>query len=290
MSLTCSEQKKKIGVSDCSKILQNLKGLIFTPREFTISATDASTQTAWQDAIQDTVNSRVVLFPQWAIEYENVSEEPVLQETSLTSIEVRKGNYRFKYWFAVNMEQHKSISSFNGVKGRVFLIDRQNILFGTTPDDGVNLQGLLLDRLQVDKLFINNDSTVTYTPVTALLADSTEVDERGYQVQADFVNDLDPLTPVTLTISGTPSATEIIVDVANTNDGIAIEGATVDSFLLLDATGTEQTLSGAVESTSIPGRYTLSGTGLVTGTLSFVTGAQPLLPFESVSAATVTIV
>jgi hypothetical protein len=288
MSLVCNA-KKKIGISDCSTIFQNLKGFIYTPKDFSITATDAADQSKWQDAIQDTPDARVVLFPQWAIEYENVSEESVNQETSLTSIEVRPGNYRFKYWFTNNMEQHKSMYSFNGAKGRVFPIDRQNIIVGTSQDDGVTLQGLLLDRVQVDKLFVNDGSTVTYTPVTTLLADNTEVDDRGVLTQADFVNDLIPLTPVVLATSGTPSDTEIIVDVSNVNDGIAVEGLDADSFSLTLPTGVTQTISGAAESAITPGRYTLSGTSWVTGLLSVVTGASPLFPYESRAALTVTI-
>ena len=85
MSLTCNA-KKKIGISDCSTIFQNLKGIIYTPKDFTIAAADALIATNWQDAIQDTPDARAVLFPQWAIEYENVSEEAINQETSSTSI------------------------------------------------------------------------------------------------------------------------------------------------------------------------------------------------------------
>ena len=172
--------------------------------------------------------------------------------------------------------------------GRVFLIDDENKLIGTSSDGGTTLKGFLLDTVLTEKLTFNDGTSVSKTGVNIYLSDNEELDMNGVQVDgSSFLSSLFPLTSCALEIVGTPSSTEIVVDVKSVLDNVPVSGLVVGDFVLNDA----QTIDTAVEDSNVAGRYTLSGTGLVTGTLQLV--APSLLsipqPFESESAVTVTI-
>jgi len=287
-ALSCLDSKLNLGVSECKKLPQLLKGFITTPESYTITAALAASGTQWQTDIKAAKNVRIYLWPKWAINFENISEEQIIEETPLTAIGVRPGQYRFKYWFRENLEIHKAMYSHRNSGGRVFLIDDENKIIGTSDDGGTTLKGLLLDTILTEKLTFNDGSSVSKTGVNLYLSDNEELDRNGIQIDGSgFLSSLFPLTTAELTIVGTPSATEIIVDVTSKLDNVPVSGLVVGDFILNDG----QSITGAVESTTIPGRYTLSGVGLVTGSLELVAASSLSIsqPFETVEAVTVTI-
>ncbi|RLD32321.1 MAG: hypothetical protein DRI83_11070, partial [Bacteroidetes bacterium] len=225
MALTCENSKLTLGVSECKKLPQLLKGFITTPLNYTITAADASSGSQWQTDILLNESARIVLWPQWAMAYENISEEQVIEETPLTAIGVRPGQYRFRFQFRENLELHKAMYSHRNSGGRVFLIDNENKIIGTSDDDGVTLKGLLLDNLLTEKMFFNDGSAVSKTPVGLYLGDNTDLDTRGFMIEGtSFVNSLLSLTSVKLEVIGVPTATEITVSVKSSLDEIAIIG------------------------------------------------------------------
>lgn len=288
MSLSCNETLKNLGVSRCKKRPSFIKGMITTPEDYTISAVEAATATKWQDDILAASTSRIFLWPK-AVNYENISEEQVLEETPLTVIGVRPGNYRYKLFFKENLELHKRMHSHNESSGRVFLIDIDNQIIGTSDDDGVTLKGFLLDNLLVEKLMLNDGTGATKTPVNVYTADNNELDDNGFMVEAPFINSLISLTSVNLTEVGTSTATTITVDVHSALDNVPLIGLDAADFVLLDGAGVAQTISGSVEISD--GRYELSGAGLVSGTLDLVVASALSIPgFESDAPIEITIV
>jgi hypothetical protein len=265
MALTCLDSKLNLGVSECKKVPQLLKGMITTPGDYTITAALAATSTQWQTDILLAAGARIYLWPQWAVNYENISEEQVLEETPLTAIGVRPGQYRFRFMFRENLELHKAMYSHRGSSGRVFLIDNENKIIGTSDDEGVTLKGLLLDNILTEKLFFNDGSAVSKTPVSLFLADNTDLDVRGFMIEGtSFINSLIPLTSVKLEIVGVPTATEIIVSVKSVLDNIPIIGLVTADFEV--SVGSP---SGVTEPL-LDGVYTIAGTGFATGTVSLV--------------------
>ena len=130
--------------------------------------------------------------------------------------------------------------------------------------------------------------TISLYLVLTSESDNEELDLNGIQIEGgSFLSSLFPLTTAVLSIVGTPTSTEIVVDVLSKLDNVPVSGLDVADFILNDA----QTISGAVESTTQAGRYTLSGTGLVTGTLELVPPASLSIsqPFESEAPVAVTI-
>ena len=284
MALTCLDTKLNLGVSECKKVPQLLKGMITTPGDYTITAVLAATGTQWQTDLLLTAGARIVLWPQWAMDYENISEEQVIQETALTSIGVRPGQYRFRFKFRENLELHKAMYSHRGSSGRVFLIDNENKIICTSDDSGVTLKGLLLDNLLTEKLLFNTGSEVSVTPVGLYLSDNTDLDVRGFMIEGtSFINSLIPLTSVNLVIQGTPTATEIIVSVKSALDNVPIIGLVQADFVV-----SEGSVTGVTEPDS-DGIYTIAGTAFATGTVNLVTAATLTIPGYEGSAVTVTI-
>jgi hypothetical protein len=284
------ENKKTIGVSDCKVLLQFLKGFAHTDKDYTMTAADAADGAKWQSEIAE---GNITLFPTWAFNYENISSESITEESPMSMVEVHPGNYRLKFLFITDINQHKAIYSWNNSSGRAFLIDQPNEIWGTSQDEGENVRGFLLDRIHVEKLQLNDGTLVSKTVVNLYFIDNTELDLRAENIPAaSFVNGLVPLSGATLAIQGTPSATEVIFTAAtvNNNTDIAISGLTLPDISLKDAVGAAQAgVSGVTESAVTPGLYTIAGTGLVTGTLE-LTIPTLVGPYKTDSAVTVTVV
>ena len=93
-------------------------------------------------------------------------------------------------------------------------------------------------------------------------------------IDGDLVNELNAIVDVTLTLVGSVSSSTIVVDVALSCDDSPLSGLIAADFLLLTDAGAAQTKT-AVESTTVPGRYTLTaGSAFVDGTLSLVPAAS----------------
>lgn len=285
--LSCISEKQNIGVSSCKKIPELITQIITTPNDFSLSEADANDPAKWQEALLASKRNRIYLWPTAAL-FENAAEDAVYEETVTSTQKVRDGRYRFRLSFAENLELHKAMYSHNGGTGRVFLIDIKGNVTGTTKTDG-SFAGIRMDMLSVEKLMLNDGSVTTKTPVYVSMKDNKDIDRDGAMIDGDFVSDLIGLTSVKLEVIGSPTATEIQVSVKSTLDNSPLTGLVVGDFVLLDGSSAAQTIDSIAEPND-DGIYTLTGTGLVTGTLSLVTAANLSIPgFEAKEAIDITI-
>lgn len=288
-TLSCLEDKKNLGVSSCKKIPQQFIGMITTSPSFRLTVEEAGSAAAWQAALLADKATRIYYWPN-AVNIENVSEEAVREQTSLATMKVRDGRYQFRFMFQENFEMHKSMYSHSNLRGRVFLIDNKKTILGTKFANNTLFGGLNLDLLDVEKLMFNDGTVTTKTPVYISLIDNTEIDVNGGLVDGiNFLNELVRLTTANLTVIGTPTATEIIVSVNSSLDNVPVRELDVSDFVLLDASGTAQTIT-AADDTNSEGIYTLSGTTFETGTLTLVSAANLSQPgFEAAKPVEITI-
>ena len=286
--LTCAGDRKNIGVSSCKKRPTQIRGFFSTPSNFTITAQEAATSTAWQTAMLAAMASRIYLWP-FAFAAENDNEDTVYENTSLGTINVRDGRYRWRMSMVENLELHKNMFTHKDFAGRIILIDDRNQLVLTSDDGGTTLKGFDIDLLNPEKLFFNDGTAGTKSPVYISLKDNLQLDLNGFIVDAaSFINSLVRLTGVTLSIEGTPTASEIIVKVVSELDQTPILGLVSADFVLLDGAGDPQTISSSTDNED--GTYTLAGTTLVSGTLNLVAASALSVPgFESNGAVAVTI-
>jgi hypothetical protein len=284
MAAECEIDKSNLGLSKCKNLPQLIRGMITTPSKFSLTKEDAADPEKWQDALVDSKGARIYLWPNFK-GFEDVSEEAVYEDTPLADIKVRDGKYRYRFHIEESLCLHKAMFSHRATSGRVFFIDVEGQLIGTELANG-NLAGFNLSLLNTEKLTISDGSVATKSPVYVVLQDNKEMDRSGVTFNGDFVNSLERLTDVTLTVESA-SATSVVVKVVVSCDGTPVNGLALADFVLLATNGDVQTITGVAE---VDGVYTLTGTALVSGTVNLVAAKDlTVLAFESTGAVAVTI-
>ena len=280
MALDCLTDVQPVGASACKQFPQALESIIKTPLDFTIPAADAADVTVWQDAVLAPAASRIYPFP-LAYDFENLSEEATRASSNLgKEVTVRLGQYRFRLLFRENLEIHKAIYSHLGSAGRVFLIDINKKLIGTSDDDGVTLKGLLLDQFMPEKIQFGDGSTPSLSPVYMSLTNNEEIDVNGVQIRFNSqLIALKPIVDVKLTTIGTPSATQVQLSVKSVYDNVGVKGLVLVDFL--------ETLGGGVltMTDNLDGTYTFAGTAITSGTVTL--RAADLLTVKAYEASNV---
>lgn len=291
MAEVCDTKKKNLGVSKCAKLPQMFAGMFTTGLNFKIPAAtlalgDAAIQTYLQDAmIHADPNQRIHLWPNF-VGFEDAKEDAVYEETPLADLKVRDGKYRWRVQVQPDLCILRAMASHNGGNQRVIFYDVENQLFGMENLAG-DFMGFNVSLLNVEKLMISDGSTATRTPIYIVLKNSKQVDKTGVIMAADYVDSLDRLTDVDITIIGTPSATQVKVTVNASCDGTPILGLALADFVLLTAAGVVQTITSITE---VNGVYTLIGTGFVDGTVNLVTpDLLTIKAYEPVAAVLVNV-
>lgn len=283
MSVTC-EDKMNLGLTKCPSLPTQISGMITTPRSFSLTKEQAADPDFWQAALLANKTTRVYLWPDFFGSEEN-SEEAVREETSLAERQVRDGRYRWNIHISESLCLHKRMFTHSSISDRVFLIDTEGKLLGTELSNG-NLAGFRVSLLNVDKLMFNDGSVVSKTPVYLSLKDNLELDANGYMTKASFISELERLTDVNLEVISA-SATEVVVKVTTDCDNVPVSGFAAADFVLLTTAGASQTITGASEEDGV---YTLTGTGLETGTINLDTPDElSIKAYESTGAKAVTI-
>lgn len=289
MANECNLVKKPLGLGSCPKMPGYFRRMLTTTQNWFIpAATIASGNAAILAFIQNAILTKdVYLWPQM-FSSESQSEETTYQSTPLGKRKVRDGFYEWLINFSDSLCSHKAMYTHRATNGRIMFIDTDNQISGTFDEDD-NFYGLSVQMLNTEKFMPNTGSEVAMSPVRVTLADNLEFDRDGGLIAMSGLSTLIPLTEILVTVVSAIS-TAVVVDVKVACDSVPLEGLTTGDFILLTAAGAAQTISSVTESGSVPGRYTLAGTGLVTGTVN--TAAPDDLSveaYESLTPATVTI-
>jgi len=160
-----------------------------------------------------------------------------------------------------NEEQEKQLKKFHNSNHEVYLF-YDTIIRGRTPDSGVTIKGLRTTGIYVETGDFNMpDGTKGTMRIMVDLLTEKDKSEYGYsrEIAWDLFT-LDGLTEVDLEQVGTPTATEIVIDVYSESNGnqTAIEGLVAADFAIV-GTGTISSV------TEVSGRYTLVTVGLING-------------------------
>jgi len=287
------EDKKNLGLVDCNEFPGLINGMIETNNNFVIPAADiaagATTVLATlQAGMIAGAASRTYYWPPFA-SFENVSEDAVYQDSPLLYRRVRDGNYRFKFGISQNMCIHKAMYTHRRTNGRVIFTDQEGNLLLTKLSNG-DYAGFSVALLNTEKLKFSDGSVATESPILIALANNAELDRNGVMFDASgFIGELYRIVDVNLVIVGTPTSSSIVVKATADCDGTPLSGLVVGDFLLVDDDdGLPHTISSAVESASIPGQYTLSGTLFEDSVLSLKPAATlSVKAYEAISSVEV---
>lgn len=264
--------------------------LVLTPKDFQFATqTDAETESNWQDAIEQ-VGDRIFVLP-FIYENEDNTEEAVRQDfTGGDTLEVRPGRYASRDHMHLSVADMKKMASFNNKEWRVFKIDSNGNILGTSPDDTV-FKGFELTEFNVEKMNQTAGDVKRMVPVYYKEREPSEWTDQPVALQPRELSsspwdprDLDGLIDVELTVN-TATATNINVTATAYLKGELLVGFDQVSDWILE---TGQTITGVTDNND--GTYDLAGVGLVSGTLNLAPSADLSQDgYESIGTATVTI-
>lgn len=268
--MSCDIRKIPLGVGNCAKMPSLIKSMIITPDTFTATTANLSSKAFWQAAVKAAPGSRAHIWPYFDT-FEDISEEAVYEDTPLSYLSVRDGNYRFKFGIAQSLCLHKAMFTHRASTGRAWLVDVNDEVICTQGSDGL-YRGLSVQLLNTEKMMISDGSVRTKTPIVLALRNNRELDQNGYMFTAEWFTEVVRLKDVTIQIVS-QSSSSIVVDVFTTCDNTPVIGLIAADFVLVDTAGASQSFT----LTSSAGRYTL------TATTSFVDGKLTLAAPASLS-------
>lgn len=264
--------------------------LILTPKTFQFATqSDAETESNWQDAFEQ-VADRCFVLP-YIYENEDNSEEAVRQDfPGGDSLEIRPGRYASRDKMHLSVSDMKKMASFNNKEWRVFKVDANGNILGTSPDDIV-FKGFELTEFNVEKMNQTIGDVKRLVPVYYKEREPDEWTDKPVALQPLKLSsspwdprDLDGLTDVELTVN-TATSTNINVTATAYLKGVLLPGFDQVADWILT---TGQTITGVTDNND--GTYDLAGAGLVSGTINLAASADLSQDgYESTGAQTVTI-
>lgn len=193
---------------------------------------------------------------------EDISDDPTYHTyLNKTQDQTDPGIVRLAVHLDLNECQKKQILKFNKFNGQIF-IEYGAWLRGSTPDNGVNVRGMRVRNITVEKAKSNTSDGAKGTHRMVIEA-LTYMDFEQYDYAREMpfdLNEIDGLTEVDLTTVGTPTATAITLDVASNcyGENFGISGLVAADFVA----STGVTITSVTESTTVQGRYAFVVTGL----------------------------
>lgn len=264
--------------------------VILTTKDFQFGTqTLGETESEWQDAIEQ-ISDRIFVLP-YIYDNEDNTEEAVKQDfTGGDTLEIRPGKYASRDKLHLSVSDMKKMASFNNQEWRMFKIDANGNILGTSPDDLV-FKGFELSEFSVEKMNQTIGDVKRLVPIYYKEREPSEWTDQPVALQplklstgAWDPRDLDGLTDVELTVN-TATSTNINVTATAYLKGVLIAGFDEVADWILT---TGQTITGVTDNND--GTYDLAGTGLVTGTINLAASADLSIDgYESTGAQTVTV-
>lgn len=263
LEVCTTDTRKNLGKTKCTAIPKLFKRCIETPKGWFLDVADYATAAALKTKLQALltapINSRGYLFPPFSSAPEDNSEESIYEVTPFGRQPVRDGQIRMKHGISQNLCTHIALQSHRAINDRgILYLDVDNQLLLTEPDADGKLYALDLALLWTEKLKISSGDNITVSPFVVDLADNEQIDKHGVLIDGTIINQLEPLTDVSITLVGAFLATSFQVEVKQTCDHVPVSGLLLADFLLYNAAGTAtQAILSAAENANIPGRYTI---------------------------------
>jgi len=272
----CLILKKNLGLSKCNLLPALIKGMITTPIGFSITAANALLVAQWQNSLLLSPALRTYFWPLFK-GFKDNSEKTIYEENELASLKVRDGKFRFGFEIKESLCVHKAMQSHSGnASARVFFIDVENNIIGTTEDNGVTFKGFHVELLNAEKLVFSDGKVSTKSPVYVVLSDNKELDVYGMMVAAVPLSaSLNRLTDVTLAQVGNLAATIVQCTVKATCDGTSIDGLALADFSIKTAAGVVHAIT-AVAQDPVTGIYSLTSATAIIGDILSIVGPAAL--------------
>jgi hypothetical protein len=266
--ITCSTLIKNTGLSDCNVDVGFDVGHVFVPRGTEIDTeANAKLLATWQTLIQADVGTRIYPVPP-SVKQEPTADEPVYETLSQGAEQYLYTNTnKDRFFISASILTPTFVSNMNSLNNGIwaaYAFTSNGFIRGKSID-GVKF--LPMDcTVRIEPQRKATDAEGAHLPYTVRFDDYKDWNENGAIVDPVFnpSTDLEGLVNVNLAVSGTPTATELILVATTELNDIAVTGLVVADFLIKTAAGAEQAPSSVTESPT--GTYTFVTSGQVTGT------------------------
>lgn len=258
----CNTDLKPTGSSGCASDLTiAAKLFLFKEGVNFASITAAETEATLDGLIQD---GDCFPFP-LLHNAENSDKEGAIDEGSTgQSHKVSDGTGQNTYYVITTAEMHSRLRSFDQFTGGYMVVDKNKNCKCYTPD-GISVDPLTIGTCGVGIQIPATESTAAYTPIFISDKYPREWNNSPAVFKPDWnILGKNGLLPVRLTIVGDPTATSIVVNATVYNTGAAVSGLEAHATDWVVENGST---SGASESETTLGQYTIAGTGFATGTI-----------------------
>lgn len=274
-----------------------IKGYFLVPDTFKFSTlADAKQLVNWQLALQAAAGNRMYKFP-IKFGFEDASEEATREDGTIGVLPVRDGRMQWRFLHATDAELHKKLRSFRNSGGfSVILIDVNNNVYMTS-SDGIELKGISIQLLDVEKAKWNDGTAAYKTPVYMVFEDANELQEFLYVFTPSFnvMKSVESLTDAVISVVNSAAALiNVKVNVKHTNSDFQaatfVFGLDITDFRILNSGGVSQSFT---FTDNEDGTYSLVPTPAL-GAGAYTVDLKPskdmtTLGYESIGAATFTI-
>lgn len=230
----------------------------FNKAGFTLA--DAEVEANWLDKLAETPNERYYVLEVDA--YEITKEEDVVQTTNTgKEFQVRAGKTTYKFTvISPSFCFVNALKSFNNREAYMFVVTSNNQILGYS--DGTNIRGVSVNLMAGDFELATDDKTLSQAKLSAKATEPINA-AVGQTWSTQSIEGVTDCIANILSATSTVITTEILTDC----DGTSITGLVTADFLVTEADGTPITIVAAEIPTTTGSKYTLTGTGLVTGDL-----------------------
>lgn len=241
--------------------------LVLTPKNFQFATeADALDETKWQDLSEQLADRGFVL--PFFYDNEDNTEEAINQDfPGGDSLQVRPGRYASRDKMHLSVSDMAKMSTFNNKEWRIFKIDANGNILGTSPDDIV-FKGFELTEFSVEKMNQTVGDVKRLVPVYYKEREPSEWTDKPVALQplkkttlAWDPRSLDGLTDIEIT-EGVSIATKIIVTLTAYLKGVLLSGFDTEGDILVKSAGVVQAIT---ITDNNDGTYDLDGTGFANG-------------------------
>jgi len=282
--MTCSTNFLNPSTS-CDQLEGMLKMVVLVKKGFAFAApTNAETLADWITAIQ----AKNIIPLKALFGSEPANEGAQYEQSPLATLFIRDGRMERKVQIATNLDLHSKLRSLNSGDWDVFFVFENGAIVGF--NDGTGVSPFEMELVHVEYQTDNEGSVSSKTPIHLTFADARQYQDSPIIIKPTWnpFTKLKPLANVALEVVSS-NATTIVVRayVPHILYGYKnpVEGLVVGDWLSTTAAGVVETISTSVEDTNVPGTYTLTGSGLVTGFINLkMASLMTTKGFESTGA------
>lgn len=256
----CAANYENTGKCACQYKMGTPAAILLTDKDVEFDALAAFTEAACQTFIKQ---GRMWPLFEVGETINNTAEDGVYAlPNGLGSIPLSSAKWDISTMFQEGVYSHNALESFRGFSGRVFIVDANGVVWGTS-SDGVKFKGFSVKNGQVTNVMLPTSNSEVERRGLRLIYDNKDEYRRDRAaIEVTFADTLEGLTNAVISyVSLNEAKTAVTVSVVRECDGSPVLGLAAGDFTLANDEGEAEVIS-SVTAGSVNGQYELAVTAL----------------------------